>query len=288
MRLYRFARDGQAHFGVSLSGNNRLLDLTTALPDLPTNPLEFLTAYSEFQGILEETVRTESKANRTFDLDTSRLLAPIPRPGKILCSGTDYRSHLQENPKAVLPEGPFFFAKLPSTVIGPGQPIKYPQYSQQVDYEVELAVVIGRVMKDTAEHEVFDHVFGYTLLNDVSARDVQFRNGQITLGKNFDTFCPLGPCIITKDELPHPDRVNLKMFLNGQTMQDGSTRDWLFNLPTLLSFLSHRITLEPGDIVSTGTPAGVGAFRKPQIFLQRGDVIRLEAAEIGVLENEVR
>ncbi len=216
-----------------------------------------------------------------------QLLAPIPRPGKILCSGINYRSHLQENPEAILPEEPFFFAKLPSTVIGPSQPIICPRRSQQVDYEIELAVVIGSKMKETAESDVLEHVFGYTILHDVSARDVQFRHNQITLGKNFDTFCPIGPCVVTRDEISRPDRIGLKTFLNGQIMQDGSTADWLFSLPQLLSFLSQRITLEPGDIVSTGTPAGVGVFRKPPIFLKPGDIVRLEADQIGVLQNNV-
>jgi len=187
----------------------------------------------------------------------------------------------------VLPEEPFFFAKLPSTVVGPSQPIICPRLSQQVDYEIELAVVIGKTMKEAAESEVLEHIFGYTILHDVSARDVQFRNNQITLGKNFDTFCPIGPCIATRDEIPHPDRISLKTFLNGQLMQEGSTADWLFSLPQLLSFLSQRITLEPGDVVSTGTPAGVGVFRKPPIFLKPGDIVRLEADPIGVLQNNV-
>jgi 2-keto-4-pentenoate hydratase/2-oxohepta-3-ene-1,7-dioic acid hydratase in catechol pathway len=142
-------------------------------------------------------------------------------------------------------------------------------------------------MTDTPESAVLEHVFGYTLLHDVSARDVQFRNNQITLGKNFDTFCPIGPCVVTRDEIPHPDRIGLRTFLNGQKMQDGSTADWLFSLPQLLSFLSQRITLEPGDIVSTGTPAGVGVFRKPPIFLRPGDIVQLQADQIGTLQNEV-
>ena len=199
----------------------------------------------------------------------------------------NYRSHLQENPHATLPEEPFFFAKLPSTVIGPSQPIRYPRQSRQVDYEIELAIVIGRTMSGTPELHVTEHIFGYTILHDVSARDIQFRDNQITLGKNFDTFCPIGPCVVTADEIPHPDRIGLRTFLNQQKMQEGSTADWLFSLPQLLSFLSQRITLEPGDLVSTGTPAGVGVFRKPPIFLQPGDVVRLEADQIGILQNEV-
>jgi 2,4-diketo-3-deoxy-L-fuconate hydrolase len=287
MRFYCFESDGTAHFGIGTPDGKQLLDLAAADPELPKNPIDFIAGFARIQPVLREIIQSNQSSHWTDGLESLRLLAPIPRPGKILCSGINYRSHLQENPNAILPEEPFFFAKLPSTVIGPSQPIICPRRSQQVDYEIELAVVIGRKMKETAESDVLEHVFGYTILHDVSARDVQFRQNQITLGKNFDTFCPMGPCVVTRDEIPHPDRIRLKTFLNGQTMQDGSTSDWLFSLPRLLSFLSQRITLEPGDIVSTGTPAGVGVFRKPPIFLKPGDIVRLEADEIGVLQNNV-
>ena len=161
-------------------------------------------------------------------------------------------------------------------MIGPGDPIVKPAQTNQLDYEVEFAVVVGRTMKQIAEHEVMGCLAGYTILHDVSARDVQFKDNQITLGKNFDTFCPLGPCIVTRDELPDPPHVKLRSYVNGTPMQDGSTADWVFPLPRLLSFLSHVMTLEPGDVVSTGTPAGVGVFRKPQIFLKAGDVVRVK------------
>ena len=287
MRFYCFQRDGSSHLGVSSSGGKQVLDLTAVAPELPKDPIEFVTGFASTQSIVRQIIQSKQGPNWTYDLDSLQLLAPIPRPGKILCSGINYRSHFQENPDAVLPEEPFFFAKVPSTVVGPSQPIICPRLSQQVDYEIELAVVIGKTMKEAAESEVLEHIFGYTILNDVSARDVQFRDSQITLGKNFDAFCPIGPCIATRDEIPHPDRISLKTFLNGQLMQEGSTADWLFGLPQLLSFLSQRITLEPGDVVSTGTPAGVGVFRKPPIFLKPGDIVRLEADPIGVLQNNV-
>jgi 2,4-didehydro-3-deoxy-L-rhamnonate hydrolase len=287
MRFYCFESDDTSHLGIGMPDGKRLLDLAAADPELPKNPIEFIAGFAQIEPVLRQIIQSKQSSNWAFDLECLRLLAPIPRPGKILCSGINYRSHLQENPAAILPEEPFFFAKLPSTVIGPSQPIICPRRSQQVDYEIELAVVIGSKMKETAEAEAMEHVFGYTILHDVSARDVQFRDHQITLGKNFDTFCPIGPCLVTRDEIPRPDQIRLKTLLNGQTMQDGSTSDWLFSLPRLLSFLSQRITLEPGDIVSTGTPAGVGVFRKPPIFLKPGDVVRLEADQIGVLQNNV-
>ena len=224
----------------------------------------------------------------TYTFEEVKLLAPIPRPGKILCSGINYRSHKEENPNATMPTEPFFFSKLPSCVIGPGDPIIKPVQTNQLDYEVEFAVVIGRTMKATPENAVMECVAGYTILHDVSARDVQFKDNQITLGKNFDTFCPTGPCIVTRDELSDPPHVKLRSYLNGKRMQDGSTADWVFPLPRLLSFLSGVMTLEPGDVVSTGTPAGVGVFQKPQVFLKSGDVVRLEVEGIGVLENPVK
>ena len=287
MRLYSFEYHDTPRLGVALPDGKQVLDLAEAAPQLPRNAVEFITNFSSSAAVVDQLLQSSHNAACLYDLHALRLLAPIPRPGKILCSGINYRSHLQENPKAVLPEEPFFFAKMPSAVIGPNQPIKYPRHSKQVDYEIELAVVIGKTMKHTKEADVLEHVFGYTILHDVSARDVQFRDNQITLGKNFDTFCPIGPCVVTRNEIPHPDRIALKTFLNGQVMQDGSTSDWLFSLPQLLSFLSQRITLEPGDIVSTGTPAGVGVFRRPPIFLQPGDVVRLEADQIGTLQNAV-
>jgi len=214
------------------------------------------------------------------------LAAPI-RPGKVLCSGINYKGHASENPDAKMPTEPFFFAKLPSSVVGPDAPVAQPPQTAQLDYEVEFAAVIGRPLHKAAEADVMPAIFGYTLLNDISARDVQFKDNQITLGKNFAGFAPIGPCIVTADALPHPDRVALKTRLNGETLQDGNTSDWLFSLPRLVAFLSQHIPLEPGDIVSTGTPAGVGVFRKPPLFMKPGDVVEIEAEGIGVLRTPI-
>lgn len=214
------------------------------------------------------------------------LAAPI-RPGKILCSGINYRSHAIENPDAVMPEEPFFFAKLPSSVIGPDTPIEEPARTRQMDYEVEFAAVIGQPLHKAPEAAVMPAIFGYTLLNDISARDVQFKDAQITIGKNFAGFAPIGPVIVTADELTEPGNVRLGARLNGRTVQEGTTADWVFPLPNLISFLSHYVPLEPGDIVTTGTPAGVGVFRKPPVFMHAGDVIEIEAEGIGILTNPI-
>lgn len=281
MKLYTFEVDGQQRIGVEDHGN--LIDLGDA--GAATDMLTLIRAGASGLEAVEKALKAGNQA--TYALEDVRLHAPIPRPGKILCSGINYQSHFEENPNAVMPEEPFFFAKLPSTVIGPGDAIVHTEFTQQLDYEVEFAVVIGKPLYRAAEDQVMDAVFGYTLLHDVSARDVQFKDNQITLGKNFDSFTPLGPCIVTKDELTDPGNVRLRSLVNGEVMQDGSTQEWLFSLPKLLSFLSRRMTLEPGDIISTGTPAGVGVFRKPPVFLKPGDVVVLEAEGIGRLENHV-
>jgi 2-keto-4-pentenoate hydratase/2-oxohepta-3-ene-1,7-dioic acid hydratase in catechol pathway len=162
--------------------------------------------------------------------------------------------------------------------------------TKQLDYEVEFAVVLGHRLHKATEQAAFDAIFGYTILHDVSARDIQFKapqHNQITLGKNFDTFAPIGPCIVTADELTDPTNLRLRTWVNGELLQDGSTSEWVFTLPYLLAFLSNVMTLEPGDIVTTGTPAGVGVFRNPQVFLKPGDMVALEVEGIGRLENPV-
>ena len=169
----------------------------------------------------------------------------------------------------------------------PEDEIEAPQATKQLDYEVEFSAVIGKRLMRPSEDEVMPAIFGYTLLNDISARDVQFADNQITTGKNFDRFAPIGPCIVTADEMPNPEKVALKARLNGVTLQDGNTADWLFSLPRLISYLAGVMTLEPGDVVSTGTPAGVGYFQNPQIFMKPGDVIEIEAEGIGVLRNRI-
>ena len=216
----------------------------------------------------------------------AKLRMPL-RPGKVLCCGINYRSHAEENPNAKMPDEPFFFSKLPSSVVGPDVDIRVPPMSKQIDYEVEFSAVIGRRLCRASAADIMPAIFGYTLLNDVSARDVQFKDSQITIGKNFDGFAPIGPCVVTTDELTDPGNIRLMSRLNGKVMQDGSTSEWLFPLPRLLSFLSQVMTLEPGDIVTTGTPAGVGYFKQPQVFMKAGDVIELEAEGIGILRNRL-
>jgi 2-keto-4-pentenoate hydratase/2-oxohepta-3-ene-1,7-dioic acid hydratase in catechol pathway len=293
MRLYTFEHDGEERIGAEQDG--RIIDLALAHGLLhsddpfPRTLIDLLRGGDESMALARKALGFAASRGMHVDhaLDDVRLRAPIPRPGKILCSGINYRGHFEENPGAKLPETPFFFSKVPSAVIGPGDSIVHPKLTRQLDYEVELAVVIGRTLRRAEEGEAMDAVAGYTILHDVSARDVQFKDNQITLGKNFDTFAPMGPCLVTVDEVPDPGNLRLRSSVNGKVLQDGSTRDWVFPLPRLLASLSAVMTLEPGDVVSTGTPAGVGVFRKPQVFLRPGDVVVLEIEGIGRLENPV-
>jgi 2,4-diketo-3-deoxy-L-fuconate hydrolase len=294
MRLYTFEVNGRQRVGAET--DKRLIDLRTAFSANDASAGTGADLLSTLRGGDAAMDAAREAVNfalehpgeyPSYGFDEVKLLAPVPRPGKILCSGINYASHKEENPNAKMPDEPFFFSKLPSAVIGPGAPIVIPKRSAQVDYEVEFAVVIGKTMRHTPVSGVMDCVAGYTILHDVSARDIQFKDNQITLGKNFDTFSPVGPCLVTKDEIPSPDNCRLRTLLNGRVMQDGSTSEWLFSLPALLSFLSGVMTLEPGDVVSTGTPAGVGFFRNPQVFLKPGDQVILEIEGIGRLENPV-
>ncbi len=223
----------------------------------------------------------------TYNFKEVALLAPIPRPGKIFCSGLNYKSHITENPNAKFLSEPRFFSKAPSIVIGQGQPIKHPGEKFQVDWEVELAVIFGKKCHRVSQENAMDYVFGYSILHDVSARFIQFKDNNEVLGKNFDTFCPMGPCIVTADEFPLPEKAQLSTRINGQLMQNGSNEDWCFTLPHLIEWLSMAITLEPGDVLSTGTPAGVGLFRQPPVYLKPGDIAELEIRGIGKLSNPV-
>jgi 2-keto-4-pentenoate hydratase/2-oxohepta-3-ene-1,7-dioic acid hydratase in catechol pathway len=213
--------------------------------------------------------------------------APVPRPGKLICIGLNYRDHAAESNMAI-PERPVVFSKFSTAVIAPGEPVITPETSQQVDYEAELAVVIGRRAKNVSVSSALDYVLGYTAFNDVSARDFQFADGQWQRGKSCDTFAPMGPTIVTADEIPDPHNLSIKLRLNGKTMQDSNTDQLIFGVPELIAFLSETITLEPGDVIATGTPPGVGFARKPPVFLKHGDEMEVEIEKIGTLNNPVR
>jgi 2-keto-4-pentenoate hydratase/2-oxohepta-3-ene-1,7-dioic acid hydratase in catechol pathway len=214
------------------------------------------------------------------------MTAPVPKGAKIICVGLNYRDHAEESGQPV-PESPILFAKFSNSVIGHGTPIRIPPDVSQADYEAELAVVIGREAKRVTPAESLDHVLGYTCLNDVSARDFQFVDGQWMRGKSPDTFCPIGPWIVTTDEIPDPQGLAISCVLNGETVQDSSTKQMVFGVSELVAFISTWITLEPGDVIATGTPPGVGFARKPQLFLQDGDRVEVDIEGIGRLSNAV-
>ena len=212
--------------------------------------------------------------------------APVPRPGKIICVGLNYRDHAAES-NMPIPERPILFSKFATCVVGPGEHVVLPKTSQQVDYEAELAVVVGRRAKNVSAANAYDYVLGYTAFNDVSARDFQFADGQWQRGKSCDTFAPMGQTILTTDEVPDPHKLSIKLRLNRQTMQDSNTNQLIFGVPKLIEFITESITLEPGDVIATGTPSGVGFARKPPVFLRPGDVMEVEIERIGGLDNRI-
>jgi 2-keto-4-pentenoate hydratase/2-oxohepta-3-ene-1,7-dioic acid hydratase in catechol pathway len=220
------------------------------------------------------------------DMAEIRLLAPIPKPGKIICIGLNYRDHAEEG-KMAIPEAPTVFAKYSNTIIGPREPIVLPKNSVKPDYEAEFVVVIGKRGRHIREADWRDYVFGYSMLNDVSARDFQMATSQWTMGKTFDTFAPFGPEIVTADEVKDPHNLAISLTLNGEVLQNSNTGKMIFQTPRLIAFLSSVFTLEPGDIISTGTPAGVGFARKPPRWLRPGDEVTVRVEGLGELTNPV-
>ena len=219
-------------------------------------------------------------------LVSAHLRAPIARPGKITCVGLNYADHAHEQ-GIEPPKSPIFFLKSINTICGPGDPIVLPANSEQPDYEAEFAVVIGKGGKNIPEEKAFEHVAGYMILDDVTARDMQHGDKQWFRGKSCDTFAPTGPWITTADEIPDPHNLRISLTLNGQTMQDSNTSNLIFKVPYLISYLSKSLTWETGDLISTGTPPGVGVFRKPPVFIKNGDTISVMVEKLGTLTNPV-
>ena len=208
----------------------------------------------------------------------------IPRPGKIVCVGLNYRDHAAEGGQD-LPKAPLLFAKWPNTLIGDGDAVVLPPESTQVDYEAELGVVIGAKAKRVSENDALDHVAGYICVNDVSARDLQFADGQWTRGKSPDTFCPVGPRLVPRDEIADPQALAIRCIVNGEALQDSSTAQMIFSVAEIIAYTSQIVTLEPGDLIATGTPAGVGIFRDPKVLLKDGDEVSVEIEGLGTLTN---
>ena len=262
----------------------------------PTNPLSWFDLDGEWlqrasqtakELVKDEVALERAKANGLLvSSKDAYWFAPVPRPGKLICIGLNYRDHAAESNMAI-PERPVIFSKFPTCVIAPGEPVVIPSTSHQVDYEAELAVVIGRRAKNVKASRAIDYVLGYTAFNDVSARDFQFADGQWQRGKSCDTFAPMGQTIVTTDEIADPHKLSIKLVLNGQTMQDSNTDQLIFGVPELIEFLTESITLEPGDVIATGTPPGVGFARKPPVFLKPGDQMEVLIEGIGGLGNPI-
>lgn len=285
MRLVTFlSRDGP-HIGaiIARGTGSQVLDLNRLLPDLPSDMAQFLRAGESAWASVQHAVG-DAHGQEATPLGGVKLLAPVPRPGKIICLGHNYKDHAGSTNTE---EYPTFFAKFSNTVIGHNQPICYPSFPIHLDWEAELAVVIGKRAKDVDESHTLDAVAGYTIFNDVTARDYQPNSSQWTIRKSFDTFGPMGPALVTTDEIPDPGNLDLALALNGVEMQRSNTRNLIFSIPFLISCLTRTMTLEPGDIISTGTPGGTGNSRKPPIFMKPGDTVRIRIEQIGELANPI-
>jgi acylpyruvate hydrolase len=291
MRLVRYeGNDGAARLGALTDHGvvhfEALARSTAAAPGVFSEISSFLSAGDAAIEQAQKLIQAAPKSAFT-PLSSVKLLAPIPRPGKIIAVGLNYRDHLIEQGAKELPKSPIIFAKFPTSICAPGDPIVIPVSDPNVDYEAELAVVIGRKGKAITAADALHYVAGYMPLNDVSARAWQFGDKQWVRGKSPDTFCPIGPFLTTREEVPDPHALSIRARVNGVTLQDSNTSKIIFRIPELIEFISASITLEPGDIIATGTPEGVGAFRTPPIFLKPGDTVEVEIEGLGVLRNPV-
>ncbi len=275
MKLIRFGQDGNEKPG--WWKDNRIVDLKKIYPGIPDFDEEFFE-----KGWLEK-VKQVTYAGEKMDV---RIGCPVCRPSKIICLGKNYSEHAKEG-GFENPEKPLLFCKTPNTLNGPYDPIVLPKSSVQVDWEVELAVIIGKKGKRIKKKDAFSHIVGFTILNDVSGRDAQFADSQWFRGKSFDSFAPVGPCVVTPDEIDNVQNLRLTTTVNGNVMQDGNTKDMVFDISTIIEYISEDITLLPGDILSTGTPSGVGIFRDPPVVLKPGDVVECKIEGIGSIKNEV-
>jgi len=279
MKIARFAAAGAERLGLVLDG--QVADVT----DEPAAAGGILALLERGPDALTALARAAERAPR-LPLAEVRLLAPIPRPPKFLAIGFNYADHVAETGLEA-PNFPVFFNKQTTCVIGPGDPIHRPRVSALLDYEGELGVVIGRRCRHVPAARAHEVIAGYLVVDDVTVRDWQLRTPTMTIGKSFDTHGPIGPWIVTPDEVPEPQALSIRTWVNGELKQDGSTRDMIFDVAQQIENLSTAFTLEPGDLLSTGTPAGVGIVQKPPLLLKSGDVVRVEVERVGVLENPV-
>jgi len=298
MKLVRFSVNGQSARLGALQGD-RIADLQASVaaslarrgivraPEIAAVLVPQSTrAFLEGGAAAQEAVASISEWV-TVPAASARLHAPIADPGKFICIGLNYRDHAEEAGQPI-PKEPPIFAKWANAILDPGEPILRPRGSKALDWEVELGVVIGRTARYVPKEQALEHVWGYTIINDASARDFQFITSQWMAGKIFETAAPVGPYIADRTDVPDPHVLALKTFVNGRQMQDGNTKTFIFDVRYLVSYLSGLMTLSPGDLIATGTPPGVGFARKPPVALQPGDVVRMEITGLGALENPVK
>lgn len=287
MKLVTFAHAGRTSLGFLRSTENgdKIVAVRKLDSRLPSQILGFLEAGP---AALAHAQKALDKLPPETGIDASAvsLLAPISNPGKIICIGQNYLEHAKESGASQSPY-PIIFAKYANAIIGPGQSIVIPAEVKKPDYEGELAVVIGRAGRNIPEAQALQYVAGYTALNDVSARDWQNRTSQWVIGKTCDTFCPIGPALVTADEIPNPQDLHLRTMIGDEVLQSGYTGDMIFSVAYLIADMSRVMTLCPGDIIATGTPPGVGFSRKPPRWLVPGDTVRIEIERVGILENPV-
>ena len=307
MKIVRFSQNGHSRRLGCFLGQDRVADLEAScvswleakgvvraraiaaalFPQSTRGFLEGGAATQDVLGAMVEATKAGKFQPVSHALNSVRLHAPINDPGKFICIGLNYRDHAAETGAAV-PKEPPVFPKWNNSILDPGEPILRPRGEKTLDWEVELGVVIGKTARFVTKDKALDYIYGYTIINDVSARDFQFHTSQWGPGKMGDTLAPVGPYIADRAEIPDPHVLSLKTWVNGTLMQDGNTKNFIFDLGYIIQYLSNIMTLSPGDLISTGTPAGVGFSRKPQITLQPGDVCKLDIAGLGTLENPIK
>lgn len=279
MKLATFTENHRRRIGV-VDGDT-IVDLATAAPNLPQSMLAFLRAGP---AAMAEAKTAALQASRRLSLSKVRLEAPVPRPGKVLAIGLNYADHVREGNRP-MPEHQIWFSKQATCIVGPNDPIRIPKVSDKIDYEAELCVVIGRKCRHVPASRAFEVIAGFMCGNDVSVRDWQQRSPTMMMGKGFDTHGPTGPWIVTPDEVADVHNLPIRCLVNGQVMQQASTAEMIFKIPAQIEHLTAAFTLEPGDVIFTGTPAGVGVYRNPPVRLKAGDKVRVEIDGLGTLEN---
>ncbi len=292
MRMVRFLHSGTESYGLLADREIASLPLLSKAQkhSIPSSLEMLISLGKESIHGIEELMHSSTKADKakaTIKISDVSILAPVSSPPKIVCLGLNYRDHAEEQ-GARIPDEPVIFMKPRTAIIGPDESIVQPSFVKQLDYEAELAIVVGKKGKNIPVSEARDFIFGYTVFNDVSARDIQFRDRQWTRGKSFDTFAPMGPCITTTNQINEPNNLGIYTRVNGEERQNSSTRNMVFNVYEIVHQISRVMTLEPCDIIATGTPAGVAVFMKPKPkFLSPGDMVEVEIEKIGTLRNRV-